>query len=231
MHVTEADPVASSAVESHGAHESRPSSALSAPPSHKSAGARSRAATRERLLASGKTLFAERGLSGVTTHDIAHNAGVAAGTFYLHFRDKRELFRELALEAVATLRTRLNEAVDAAASRELGVRAHSTALIDFAADHRDLVRILFSHEGDASAVEADVLNALASTIAEKRRERRARGTLADELDPGVLSQAIVGMLARVVAWWVEDPSRATRESVIATLTRIQLSGTDPRSRT
>jgi AcrR family transcriptional regulator len=227
MHVTEADPAVSDTADSSQARESNRASGSPSP--RKSAGARSRAATRERLLASGKTLFAERGLSGVTTHDIAHNAGVAAGTFYLHFSDKRELFRELALEAVAALRARLDSAADGATAREPGVRAHATALIDFAADHRDLVRILFSHEGDAAAVEADVLDALASTIAEKRRERRARGTLANELDPGVLSQAIVGMLARVVAWWVEDPSRATRESVIETLTRIQLSGTDPRS--
>jgi hypothetical protein len=108
------------------------------------------------------------------------------------------------------------------------VRAHSEALIDFAADHREFVRILFSHEADAAAVETDVLDMLASSIAENRRQRQAQGTLAHELDPAVLSQAIVGMLARVVAWWVEDPSRASRESVIATLTRIQLSGTDPR---
>ena len=230
MHVTEVDPVASGAAESSESTALRESGRSSESPSRrKSAGARSRAATRERLLASGKTLFAERGLSGVTTHDIAHNAGVAAGTFYLHFGDKRELFRELALEAVASLRARLNDALDGAVGRAPGVRAHATALIDFASDHRDLVRILFSNEGDAAAVEADILNTLASTIAENRRERRAQGTLADELDPGVLSQAIVGMLARVVAWWVEDPSRATRESVIETLTRIQLSGTDPRS--
>jgi hypothetical protein len=35
------------------------------------------------------------------------------------------------------------------------------------------------------------------------------------------------MLARVVAWWVEDPTRAPREAVIETLTRIQLEGTKP----
>ena len=49
----------------------------------------------------------------------------------------------------------------------------------------------------------------------------------EDLDPDVLSQALVGMLARVVAWWVEDPSRATRRSVVETLTRIQLAGTHP----
>jgi hypothetical protein len=43
----------------------------------------------------------------------------------------------------------------------------------------------------------------------------------------VLSQALVGMLARVVAWWVEDPRRASRDTVARTLTRIQLGGTHP----
>jgi AcrR family transcriptional regulator len=35
-----------------------------------------------------RELFAERGLSRVTSHDIARRAGVAAGTIYLHFDDK-----------------------------------------------------------------------------------------------------------------------------------------------
>ena len=51
------------------------------------------------------------------------------------------------------------------------------------------------------------------------------GELARDLDPAVAAQATVGMLARVVAWWVEDPERASREDVVRTLTRIQLTGT------
>ncbi len=221
MHVTEA--IEGDALASSGAKPD------DSPARRTSAGARSRVATRERLLESGKSLFAERGLRKVTTHDIAHNAGVAAGTFYLHFRDKAELFHEIAFEAVAVLRSRLEASTTRPGDRASHVRAHSEALIDFAADHSDLVQILFSHEGDAAAVEADVLDMLASSIAKNRRARRAKGTLAPELDPAVLSQAIVGMLARVIAWWVQDPSRASRESVIETLTRIQLSGTDPRA--
>ena len=67
--------------------------ALRTPAVRESAAARSRAATRGRLLSAGRNLFAQRGLHRVTTHDIARMAGVASGTFYLHFTDKRELFR------------------------------------------------------------------------------------------------------------------------------------------
>jgi hypothetical protein len=34
----------------------------------------------------------------------------------------------------------------------------------------------------------------------------------------------------VVAWWVEDPSRATRAALIETLTQVQISGTHPLTR-
>jgi len=197
------------------------------PSRRESAAARSRAATRERLIESARGLFADRGLRGVTTHDIARQAGVASGTFYLHFKDKRELFREITDESVAVLRERLEKSVAGARDIPSLVRGHATALIDFAAERRDLVRILFSADADAAAVSADVLDALATIIAANRRERQLAGDASPTLDASVLSQALVGMWARVVAWWAEDPSRATRAVVIETLTRIQLEGTQP----
>jgi AcrR family transcriptional regulator len=150
---------------------------------------------------------------------------VAAGTFYLHFRDKRTLFGEIARDSIATLRESIDTADAGTASGRDGVRARTEALVVFVEDNRDLARILFSSDTDAAAVESDVLDGLAASIAETRR-----GLGQDDrqgLDPEVLSQALVGMLARVVAWWAEDPRRATRETVIDTLTRIQLSGTHP----
>jgi len=192
-----------------------------------SAAERSRAQTRARLLEAGLALFAERGLHGVTTHDIAARAGVAAGTFYLHFADKRELLRVVAAETIASLRERLDRATRAARGSREGVPAFSEALLSFAEEHRDRVRVLFGRDGDAAAVQADVLSELAGSLAESRRQRVASGEMPEDLDSEVLSQALVGMLARVVAWWVEDPRRAPRETVARTLTRIQLSGTHP----
>jgi AcrR family transcriptional regulator len=192
-----------------------------------SAAQRSRAQTRQRLLDAGRRLFAERGLHGVTSHDIAAAAGVAAGTFYLHFRDKGALFREIAEQTIALLRARLDAATRSAGGPREAVPAFSEALIDFAEENRDLVRILFSRDAEAAEVEADLLQQLAETIAGGRRARIASGEMPPELHPEVLAQALVGLLARVVAWWLENPQRASRRSVVETLTRIQLQGTHP----
>jgi len=191
-----------------------------------SAAARSRAQTRARLRSSGKTLFAEQGLHGVTTHDIARDAGVAAGTFYLHFRDKQQLFREIVAETVTALRARLEAATVDISEPERRVRAHAEAMVSFAAENRAVIRMLFSGDADAAAVESDVLGDLAGSIAEARRKRRDQGD-ASSLDPAILAQALVGMWARVLAWWTEDPTRAPREEIIETLSRIQLTGTEP----
>ena len=189
--------------------------------------ARSRAATRERILASGTALFAERGLHDVTSHDIASDAGVAAGTFYLHFPDKQTLFREIVFQAVAELRQGLQEARAAGRGVEQVVRMQAEVLLSFAEQRADLVRILFGRDSEARGLGADVLDHLAEGARERVAADQRQGTTPGSVDADVAAQAIVGMWSRVLAWWVEDPSRAGREQLIDTLTTFELSGVFP----
>jgi AcrR family transcriptional regulator len=189
---------------------------------------RSRALTRSSLISSAKQLFATRGLHGVTTHAIARHAGVAAGTFYLHFKDKSEIFREIALETMAELRAVISSVNSPDISLRDGVRPRVEGLVRFAEENRDVMRIIFGNDTEAAQVESELLDAFAADIARGRSQKVESGEMPAEIDPAVMSQALVGMLARVVRWWLEDPSRASRETVIETLTRIQLSGTHPK---
>lgn len=165
----------------------------------------------------------------MTTHDIARDAGVAAGTFYLHFSDKTELFHEIAEKTERQLRETIENASADAADLRAAVRAQVEALVDFTSANRNLIRILFSADAgaDAGSAGSALLDSLALSIAEGRKQAIATGAMPRELDAAVLSQALVGLLARALLWWIEDDTRATREAVIETLTRIQLSGTHP----
>ena len=191
----------------------------------RTAGARSREATRSRLLTSGAALFAERGLNGVTTHDIAREAGVAAGTFYLHFPDKTALFREIAADTEERLRLHVEDATADAPDLRGAVRAQVEALVAFASENREVMRILFSAE--AGAAGSELLDSFSRSVAEGRRAAIETGEMPREIDASVLSQALVGMLSRVLLWWIDDPEPVPRETLIETLTRIQLSGTHP----
>ena len=160
----------------------------------------------------------------MTSHDIARAAGVAAGTFYLHFSDKQSLFREIVYEAIRQLRERLESAFESDDDPNVAVRAHAEALVTFAEANADLVRIVFGRDHGEVEVEADVLDYLAQVGADVLRRRIARGAIRTFLDPAVAAQALTGMFVRVIAWWIDDGMRTPREKMIATLVGVQLKG-------
>ncbi len=181
-------------------------------------------ATRRRLLDAGRSLFAELGPHAVTSHAIAASAGYASGTFYLHFKDKLALFQELAEEAAVELERRLRVVSEGKVDPIEIVQGQAEALVGFAEDQRDLLRIVFHPGGESGDIGAQILERLARGVSARRREAVADGRAQDCFDSDVLAQAVVGMWAHVLAWWAEDPTRATRESIIRTLTHFQLHG-------
>jgi len=197
---------------------------MSVSPEPRTAPARSRSDTRRRLVEAATRLFAKDGLHGVTTHTIARAAGVAAGTFYLHFEDKQALFREVAFEAARRLRSRMERAGASSSNPGVSVRARAAELLAFAEENRSLVQILFGRNHEAAGVGVDVLEFLAEEIERSLRARGSAGLLEQDIDLAVAAQALVGMRARIVAWWAEQPGRVPREVVIESLARIQASG-------
>jgi len=183
--------------------------------------ARGPAATRRRLVDAAIELFAHEGLHGATSARIARAAGVATGTFYLHFRDKQDLFTAIVQGALAELRERLRRAIEGAGPDPRDqVRARTEELVAFAEDNGALIRVLFGRRQEAGALAEDVLDALIPGIEESLRARAAAGEVPAELHPGVAAQAIAAMTSRVLAWWVEDPTRATRAALVETLCRM-----------
>ncbi len=56
--------------------------------------------TREKLVSAAMELFARNGFDKTTVDEIVAKAGVAKGTFYLYFRSKDDLIKEIAFEVM-----------------------------------------------------------------------------------------------------------------------------------
>jgi AcrR family transcriptional regulator len=84
------------------------------------------ARTRARLIDAALVVFARQGLDAASINEIAREADMANGTFYLHFKDKEELTSIVALSVVAEIVTELDAAMagidDAVERISLGTR-------------------------------------------------------------------------------------------------------------
>ncbi|MBR8837221.1 MAG: TetR/AcrR family transcriptional regulator [Stigonema ocellatum SAG 48.90 = DSM 106950] len=69
--------------------------------------------TRDRILQAAQRLFASQGFDGTTTRDLAQAAGVAEGTLFRHFSNKKAILVEVAsqgwVEILTDLLTELSE--------------------------------------------------------------------------------------------------------------------------
>jgi len=64
---------------------------------------RQRERTRRRLLDAGRTLIAERGVSGLRIQEITERADIALGSFYNYFPAKEDLVEAVVAESLSTL--------------------------------------------------------------------------------------------------------------------------------
>ena len=63
--------------------------------------------TRDRILNAARRLFASQGFDGTTTRDLAQTAGVAEGTLFRHFANKKAIFIEVATQGWVDILTDL----------------------------------------------------------------------------------------------------------------------------
>ncbi len=98
--------------------------------------------TRQRLLDAAEVVFGRKGYEAASIADLTREAGVALGTFYVYFPDKRAIFVEVVDSLGARLRHQLAAAVAGARGRLAVERAGLEAFFEFARRHRLLYRVV-----------------------------------------------------------------------------------------
>jgi AcrR family transcriptional regulator len=103
---------------------------------------------REDLLAAARRVFAEKGLPNATISDVTEAAGVAKGTFYLHFDSKEALLGALKQQFVDDLVSRALQLYTTVGHDDWWALADVTveSMIDYLLDHRDLIQV-FARDG------------------------------------------------------------------------------------
>jgi AcrR family transcriptional regulator len=157
--------------------------------------------TRRRLRDAARQLFSERGFVATQIGDIAKVAGVAHGTFYVHFENREALLDELLVDFNAALVTKLERAWQPKAA----TNPHATAakLAEICLDHwhqdRGLVLAFAQRAGVDGNVESlrDGINPQVARMLAARLTDVAALSGRSLPDAELLAQALLGMWMRV----------------------------------
>jgi AcrR family transcriptional regulator len=182
-----------------------------------SRGERRKQETRERVLAAAERVFLRLGFDAATTGEISAEADVGAGTFYLHFRDKRDVFETLCRHAAREVIDRWRERLPAEPPLAESVALALEAAAEYWSENRARARLLLDG-GPTFGSEAHVrlLEHFAGLIAGDVRSSRPTSLAAPS--PEVAATVVVGLaieLGRVIVGMRPTVARRTVAGTIA----------------
>lgn len=185
--------------------------------------------TKARILAIAKDVFEKRGFQKATVKDITSAAGLGYGTFYLYFKDKKEVFIALVEQVEDELFTVAEGGSDLNKDYERGINSYRAL-------RKDLKAILKSFLNNASILKFSKELALLDIEFKKkydavrsrllqRTKRILEKSGLDSVNLDVAAVAISGMIEAVATEWTckEDKSSCAHlneDEVLPTLTKL-----------
>ena len=185
---------------------------------------------RAQLVAAARDVFGQKGYHAATVDDITRAAGVAKGTFYLYFDEKREIYYELVRSFLQHVKD-----IGASVARKVHAAHEFFALCEQAAN--ELVRVFMEHQKLARLTYRESMSLdpelehllrefyrdLAHVEADNIRVGIELG-LFRAVDPLICAYAHIGMVERVALALLHEPSPPEPKHVVRELLSIAFEG-------
>ncbi len=166
-------------------------------------GVLSKGERRLQILDASRDVFAKRGYARATVDDIVAEAGVARGTFYLYFDDKRDAFAELVQRFASQITAVIVRIATDDPARPVAdqVLENTRAILRLCLAERSMTKILFT---DAVGVDPEFQHQLATfydtvvqLLTESLKDGQALGIVVDG-EPRVMAYLTLGALKELV---------------------------------
>ena len=165
---------------------------------HQSSGtARRRPDSLEKIKKSARKLFVERGYDATRPQDIARDAGLGHGTFYLHYEHKRACF----LDFVEEIRAEFYSFMDARVGRYDTIEETIARTLGAIYEYSDAnPGVLNAAMADEALIDADgpssgsLIHRWGQDWAQTLRTGVGENRIADCFNPDILGHAIVGAI-------------------------------------
>ncbi|MGB3682078.1 MAG: TetR/AcrR family transcriptional regulator [Rubrobacteraceae bacterium] len=174
--------------------------------------------TRQKVLGAAEEIFGEKGYDRASIVEITRRAGVAQGTFYVYFPDKKSVFTELVRGLSRQLRRDIAAAVEGIPDRIEVERVGFHAFFDFTHQHQNFYKIIRQAEFVDEELFRWYYRKLAEGYTEGLSKAMRRGEIR-ELHVECLAYCLMGISdflgMRWVLWNDEPPPDKVFESMFA----------------
>ncbi len=163
--------------------------------------------TRQLLSTALFALIVEKGYDAVTVQDITDHANVGRATFYLHYRDKEELFAE-------SLRQHVNELlryVEPNSDSPLTYKTLSVRVFQHVAQQQALYRALLGEDGPP--ISAIRMRCYLAELIQKYVIMPLVAKGKSSVAPELLAMHASGSLLALIVWWLDHKLALSAEEM------------------
>jgi AcrR family transcriptional regulator len=161
-------------------------------------------ATRQAILDAAQATIAEFGYERASVAEITRRAGIAQGTFYVHFPDKKAVFLELVRHVNHQVRETGAKSIDGLTDRSDMEREGFRAFFGSVLSEPSVYQIIRQAEFVDTEIQRSHYETLAMPYAEGLRSAIDQGQIADDIDPELLAYILMGiaefMGMKMVLW-------------------------------
>ncbi|MEC4984205.1 MAG: TetR/AcrR family transcriptional regulator [Oscillatoria sp. PMC 1068.18] len=153
--------------------------------------------TRSRILQAALRLFAKKGYDGTTTRDLAAAAGVAEGTLFRHFVNKKAILIEVATQGWVEILTDLLTELSEMGSYKAVAQVMRRRMLRMQ-ENSDLMRVCFMeaqfHPELRDRIQSEVIEKM-TDVAEAFFETAMDKGIYRRTNPKIVAQVFLGMFA------------------------------------
>ena len=153
--------------------------------------------TRTKILQAALQLFARRGYAGTTTKDLANKAGVAEGTLFRYFANKKAILIEVATTGWVDILTDLLTELSEMGSYKAVSQVMRRRIINLR-QNSDLLRVCFIeaqyHPELKESIQTEVINKM-TDVAEAFFETAMSKGIYRQMNPKIVAKVFLGIFA------------------------------------
>jgi AcrR family transcriptional regulator len=157
----------------------------------------SEAQTRDRILQAAQRLFAAQGFDGTTTRDLATAAGVAEGTLFRHFPNKKAILVEVATQGWVEILTDLLTELSEMASYKAVAQVMKRRMWNMR-KNADMMRVCFMeaqfHPDLRERIQQEVIEKMTGVAEAFFQEAMDKG-IYRQMDANLVAKVFLGMFA------------------------------------